>query len=123
MSDPRRLGGSIGGTDDPYGYRTAALDFTNAVLLAHVTVARVEPIRHGQRGSLMIALQLNGRINKTTDETQVLYLLDEDGVASILTELHGVAARSGWSFNQEVLARLQERWTTMPHDPQERPHG
>lgn len=113
-TDPRRVGGNISGPDDPYGVRTVNVDLTNAVLLDHTVVSTVEPYRDGQPQPLAFALQLEGRINRTDERVSGLYLMDADGVAALVTELHGVASRSGWDLSNEVIRRLAARWRVMP---------
>jgi hypothetical protein len=59
---------------------------------------------------------LGGRINKTEDHSEVLYLFDDDGVAALVTELIDLAARAQ-SFLPEFLPRLMERLDAMPVKP------
>lgn len=86
------MGSIIGGTS--HGDADAIIDPRGAVLLDHVTVAVVGAKRHDdptvQRA---VALSLSGRVNRDTARHDVLYLMDEDGAASLVAELMGLAER------------------------------
>lgn len=115
-SDPRRLGGGIAGPGGPFDEDAVVIDTTNAVILEGVEVCVVGGVRKGVLDSKPIqALVLRGRINKTDERVQALYLLNEDGAAGIVTELIDVAARAGWGreFTDRVVARLE----AMPDGP------
>ena len=114
-TDPRRLGGGISGPVNPFGHRDQVVDTRNAVLMGEVHVTVIEPYRDGEAQPLNFGLLLSGRINRTQDHVTVLYMLDEDGLAALLTELHGVTERAGWEVSGEVTRRLRARWRDMPH--------
>lgn len=105
-TDPRKAGGSIVGPGGPHDAYGVVIATEHAVLLERTYVAAMEPYRDGQPGQPVIAMQLGGRINKTTDQAEVLFLLDEDGAASVVTELIGIASRMGPEFLDRLLARL-----------------
>lgn len=112
-TDPRQLGGAIAGPGGPYGEADVVIDIQDSVLLDSVEVA----IMGAVRGSVLdekpiCVLMLRGRINKTEDRAQVLFLLNEDGAAGIVTELLGLQSRAGWS--DEFLARIDARLRDMP---------
>lgn len=107
-SDPRRLGGSIVGPGGPEDRHGVIIDTRDAVLLERVYVAAMEPYRDGQPGQPIIALQMGGRINKTVDQAEVLFLVDEDGAASVVSELIGVASRMGPEFLDRLMSRLDQ---------------
>lgn len=114
--DPRKLGGSIAGPGGPYAAGEFVIDTRNAVILDAVEVAVVGGVRQGVLDPKPItALVLRGRVNKTDDRAQVLFLLNEDGAAGIVTELVGVASRAGWAT--EFLARVRDRLKDMPTAP------
>lgn len=101
--DPRKSGGDIvgpGGPRDRYG---VILDDRNAVLLDHSTVTLVETA--GQTTPIL-ALLLEGRINKTTDRARNLYLMNEDGAAALVSELVALAQRIGPEFGERFMARV-----------------
>jgi hypothetical protein len=114
--DPRKAGGSIAGPGGPFDRNAVVIDMENAVLLESTSVSIVEPWRDGQRNRPLVAMQLGGRINKTEDHSEVLYLFDDDGVAALVTELIDLAARAQ-SFLPEFLPRLMERLDAMPVKP------
>lgn len=115
-TDPRRLGGAISGPGGPYDENSVVFDTQNAVILEACEVAVMGGVRHGVLDPKPItALVLRGRINKTTERVQALYLLNEDGAAGIVTQLVGVASRAGWGH--EFLRRVGERMEEMPVDP------
>lgn len=112
-TDPRNLGGSIAGPGGPYGQGDVVIDTTNAVILDACEVAIVGGVRGGVLDPKPIcALVLRGRVNKTTDRVQVLFLLNEDGAAGIVTELIGLESRAGWG--REFVDRIRERLDAMP---------
>jgi hypothetical protein len=117
-TDPRRPGGSIAGFGGSYDENQTVVDVSKAVLLDACEVAIVGGVRHGVLDPKPItALLLAGRINKTEERAHILFLLDEDGAAAIVTELIGVAHRSGWG--PEFLDRVKERMDRMPTAPPE----
>jgi hypothetical protein len=112
-SDPRKLGGSISGPGGPYDENAVVIDVTNAVILEACEVAIVGAVRQGVLDDKpIVALVLRGRVNKTDDRVQVLYLLNEDGAAGIVTELVGVESRAGWG--DEFTRRVRDRLDAMP---------
>ena len=112
-SDPRGLGGAIAGPGGPYDEAAVVLDITNAVILEACEVAIVGAVRKGVLGDKPISvLLLRGRINKTEERVQVLYLLNEDGAAGVVTELLGLASRAGWG--EEFMAAVRRRMDEMP---------
>ncbi len=112
-SDPRKLGGGISGPGGPYDENAVVLDTNRAVLLESCEVAVLGGIRGGVLDEKPITgLVLHGRINKTDERVQALYLMNEDGAAGIVTELIGVASRAGWGH--EFMDRVRERMEAMP---------
>lgn len=109
-ADLGHLGGSIAGPGGPYSVGDVVIDTSNAVLLDACEVAVVGGVRGGVLDPKPItALVLRGRVNKSDRRAEVLYLLNEDGAAGIVTELVAVAQRAGWGqeFVDVVLARLE----------------
>ena len=102
--DPRKTGGDIAGPGGPHDANAVILDTTDAVLLDHSTVTLVETPNHT---APVLAMLLEGRINKTTDRARNLYLLNEDGAAALVTELIALAHRIGPEFGHRFTARLQ----------------
>lgn len=111
--DTRALGGAISGPGGPYDEHGVVIDTRNAVILEACEVAVVGGIRDGVLDDKPIsALVLRGRINKTADRVQTLYLMNEDGAAGIITQLVGVMSRGGWG--EEFMERVQRRMKEMP---------
>lgn len=111
--DPRKLRGSISGPGGPYDENAVVLDITNAVILEACEVALMGAVRKGVLDEMpIVTMVLRGRVNKTPDQVQVLFMLNEDGAAGIITQLVGVASRAGW--REEFLQRVQERMEEMP---------
>jgi len=92
---------------DAFGIGDARIDVTRAVLLDGVTVAVVGTADPSGAGRAL-ALNLEGRLNKGTTRVDVLYLMDSDGAASIISELLGLAGRVGPDFLAELLARVEK---------------
>jgi hypothetical protein len=93
------LGGSAFGRSDALIDTTDAilLDETHVAVLGSMSMTGVETV---------IALELEGRVNRTTDRHDVLYLLNADGAAGIISELLGVAGRADPAFLQVLLDRI-----------------
>lgn len=111
IGDPRKLGGGI--TDvaaDPNARAGAIIDTRNAVLLDGVEVSLVDeaPRPPATARAPYLALELRGRVNRSSDRAEVLYLFDEDGAAAIISELVGLATRIGPEFAERLLERTQE---------------
>jgi hypothetical protein len=102
--DPRRTGGDIAGPGGPRDRNAVVVDTTDAVLLDASTVSLVETPNHT---APVLAVLLEGRINKTTDRARNLYLMNEDGAAALVTELIALAHRIGPEFGQRFTARLE----------------
>jgi len=120
-TDPRRPGGDIAGPGGPYDRDAVVVDTSDAVLLDYSTVSTVELQRRsgpGPASEVAFALMLEGRVNKTRDRTRVLYLINADGVAALVTELLGLAKRAenlgDPALADELRRRLGERWDEMP---------
>jgi hypothetical protein len=118
--DPRPLGGNIAGPGGPHDLDAVVVDMTDAVLLDHTTVAIVHLARRNEPGVFehAVALQFEGRVNKTSDVTRVLYVVNADGAAALFTELAGLATRAradGLNHLADMfVARCGERWDEMP---------
>ncbi|MDQ2624975.1 MAG: hypothetical protein M3Y20_07430 [Actinomycetota bacterium] len=95
----------IGGT--PYGRGDALVDASGAVLLDRVDVVLVSTMSPSGAGRAL-ALELGGRVNKTTRRSSVLYVMDQDGAAAIVSELLGLAARVSPSFLDDLLTRVRD---------------
>ncbi len=111
-TDPRKAGGTIAGPGGPKDKNAVVLSTENAILLEDTMVAEVETYRGGEPSDHVIGMTLAGRINKTGDHAEILYLFDADGAAAIITELLGLATRMG----PEVIDYMLERIETMQDD-------
>lgn len=104
-ADPRKLKGAIvgpGGAQDRGG---VIVDTSNAVLLSDVTVSTIDR-SDGDRGFDYFALMLAGRVNQTKDTAQVLFIMNTDGAAAIVTELLALLART--KQDPEVVGQFIE---------------
>ena len=111
VTDPRTLGGDIAGPGGPYDRGGVVLNTENAILLDGTTVAMLDNPSDQRR---IIGMLLDGRINRSTDRAQTMYLFDADGAAAIITELVALTKRESDEFNQELMDRMQERFDDMP---------
>jgi hypothetical protein len=93
----------IGGS--PFGRADAIIDTEQAVLLGDVAVAMVG-VGRVDGVETAIALELGGRVNKSTTRHETLYLLDADGPAVLIAELLGVADRAHPAFLNELLTKI-----------------
>lgn len=118
-SDPRAVGpGAIISDDSRPG--TALLDARHAVLVDESTVAKID---NPSDGRTVIAMLLEGRVNQTPDRTSILYLLNGDNAAALVTQLVGLAARMGPDFEAEFRASLDHRMATEDLWPSVAPAG
>lgn len=101
--DPRKTGGDIAGPGGPHDRNAVIIDTTDAVLLDHSTVTLVETSNHA---APVLAMLLEGRINKTTDRARNLYLMNEDGAAALVSELITLAHRIGPEFGERLMQRV-----------------
>lgn len=100
--------------ENPFGRGNSMVDTRTAVLMDSVDVVMLtNPSDQRQ----IVGLNLAGRINQTKDRSDVLYLFDADGIASIVTELLGLAARAGKPFSDLVAHRIEARVHRMPKNP------
>lgn len=111
-SDSTELGGDMAGpTDVPYERFSVVLDTRRAVIIDHTDVAMME---NGSDGRRVATVLLQGRVNQSTDRSRVLYLMDEDGLAAIVSQCIGLAVREGGAFEAEFRRLLDERMGQMP---------
>jgi hypothetical protein len=92
-TDPRELKGAIVGDGGPHETGGVLLDTRNAILLNDVTVSTVDP-EGGGRGREYFAMLLAGRINQTRDDAQVLFIMNTDGAAAVVTQLLALLVRA-----------------------------
>lgn len=89
------------------GRHETIFDVRKAVLLERIDVALVEPYREGKPGGPALAMMLQGRINKTQEQARILYLINEDGAAALVSEVAALASRIGPQFRERLLDRVQ----------------
>lgn len=115
LSDPRAPGGDVAGPGGPASRDGVIVDVTRAVLLDGSTGVLVHVGRQ-EGGEDAFGLMLEGRINKTTDRSRVMYLMDLKGLASVAAECASLAGRSGVVLDDfmvafgEQLARNQQAY-------------
>lgn len=102
----------------PFGRSDARVDVTRAVLLDQTAVVLVGTATWGQGAGRAIGLELGGRINKSEARTSVLYLMDEDGAAALVSELIGLACRAG--MGDRFMDLLGDRLDALPKPGGER---
>ncbi|MER7815627.1 hypothetical protein [Streptomyces sp. NPDC096153] len=104
--DPRKSGGDIAGPGGPNDANAVVIDTTDSVLLDSSPVSLLETGRVGEPP--ILAVLLEGRINRTPDRARNLYLMNEDGAAALVSELLGLAHRIGPEFGERLMARVQK---------------
>jgi len=88
------------------------LDTSKAVLLDGLEVCLVGPPENAVDGrDILLAMRLDGRVNKTPDRTSILYLFNEDGAAAVISELLDLAVRIGPAFATSLMERLEKLQT------------
>jgi hypothetical protein len=100
--------GRIAGPGGPYDKDAVVVDTTGAILMDTVNVAVVGAIRQGKMDEVVLALELEGRVNKEKRREDNLYLFDADGAAAIVSELFGIAQRIGPEFMILFSQRLRD---------------
>jgi hypothetical protein len=100
-TDPRTLPGDVAGPGGPHDRYGVVADLSNAVLLGNCSVMVLEEVG-------VIAMLLSGGVYSTTDRARVLFLLNTDGAAGIITQLLGLMGRAGID-NEAFLADLDTR--------------
>lgn len=93
--NPRKAGGRFAGPGGPHDRNGIVIDATDAVLLDDVHVAMVEPYSDGRAMLPAVALKLAGRINKTPERAESVYLMDVPSSAAVIVELMALAHGSG----------------------------
>lgn len=106
-TDPRTLRGAIAGPGGAHDLGAVVLDTSRAVLLGAVNVCSVD----GRDDA--VAMLLSGRINRSTDHADVLFLMDSDGLAAILTEVVALMGRAGDPRAAELRRLIGERFTAL----------
>lgn len=105
-SDPRKLSGDIVGPGGPHDVGAVLVDTRNGILLDSTTVSTIDDEESGQSA---IALLLGGRINRSTDRAQVLFMFGTDGLAGIVTELMALLARANGTDATAIMEDILER--------------
>lgn len=121
MSEPFGMGSRINedqsreriiglGDADPHGRDNVQVDVRKAILMDTVNVSVVGAIRKGEMEEVVLALELQGRVNKRDYRRSELFIFDADGAAAIISELFGLAQRVGPEFSK----LLEERLAALP---------
>jgi hypothetical protein len=92
------------------------LDTSRAVLLDAMDVCRIDAFSHvtdktnrqEAEKHEMIAMVLEGRVNKSRERAKVMWMFDVDGAAAIITELMALATRMGPEFTQLLHERIEK---------------
>lgn len=82
------------------------LDMEHAVLLDGLEVSLVNA--HAPEPVTRLAVRMDGRLNQSDERSCVLYLMDEDGAAAVVTEIVALAARIGPEFAERFQLRLEK---------------
>lgn len=93
-------------SDGPNDEDQVSIDTRSAVLMDVVNVAVLGNVREGKMNEVILALELAGRVNKSTDYSDIVYLIDADGAAAIIVELFSLAQRIGPEFSKYFDGRL-----------------
>lgn len=115
-TDTKALPGDIvGPMDDPFADDSVIVDTRRAVLLAGTDVAlTVNP----SDGLEFCALLMSGRVNRSSDQSRVVYLTGPDGMAALVTQLIGLAQRRGGDFANEFGTLMMRRMAELPTRPE-----
>ena len=115
FDDPRKAGGSIFDVGTPHSRGQVMFDTRRAVLVEEIESAVAHRTRRGEQVEDAVALVIRGRINRPPDDALAgespaepvchLHLLEWDGVAALICDLHSLAARDGTDLNSLVRKR------------------
>lgn len=97
QGDPRKAGGRFAGPGGAHDRSGIVIDATDAVLLDDVQVAMVEPYKDGRALLPAVSLKLAGRINRTQERAEIVYLMDVPASAALVVELMALSHRAGSS--------------------------
>lgn len=93
---------------------TALLDTTDAVLLEGTTVVRVGlPGDRSGDDAPTVGIMMEGRINRSQERSEVLYLFDWDGAAALVSELVALASRAGGADREEFQRCFDARMSAL----------
>jgi hypothetical protein len=109
-TDPRTLTGGFVGPGGPHDEGGIIIDASHAVLLADASFARID-----DTDQPTVAMLLSGPIARTPDRAHVLFVLDINGVATLLTEIYALIGRMG-SDAQALKADVEERMARMQRE-------
>jgi len=112
-ADPRNLGGKIIGPGGPHDQAGVVLDTRNAILLKECVVSTLD---FEGSDSSVIAMALSGRINRTQDHAEVMFLFGTDGAAAIITELMALLGRATGVDPTALLEDIFERVSKLRED-------
>lgn len=94
----------VGPGDNRHGRNDHVVDARGAVLLDNIYTCMIG--LDGDTAHPGVALDLAGRVNKSSARSSVLYLFDVEAAAKLAADLIGVCARAGLSA--EVMAAFDE---------------
>lgn len=109
-TDPRELESPTRALPDG---KVDYLRLENAVLLDYSEFSRLDA-RQGEEVTRAIAVRLSGRINKSDDRADLLFLTNVDGLAALMTEALNLAHRVP-GYREAVIERLRELGAFAPH--------
>jgi hypothetical protein len=103
FTPPGRVGGSI----DP---ATRLIDPTDALLLEQVAVAEVGMEKQEGAGTVVIAIELKGKVNTAGNAVNSLVLATPDAAALLVAQIIGLAhdGRTGPEFDHLLAERMSE---------------
>lgn len=97
--------------ENPFGRDNSVVDTRGAVLPDAVDVAT---LTNPSDGRTIYGLELAGKVNQATDRSDVLYLMDTDGAAAIVSELIGLFDRADYDACAEFHRLVDQRLAPLP---------
>ena len=110
-SDPTKLKGGFAGPGGPHDRSGIIIDASNAVLLEAASFAKADDLGESG-GPPVVAMLLSGRVFRREAQADVLFLMDFDGVATLLTEIYALIGRMG-SDALALKADVEQRMDRM----------
>lgn len=120
LDDPRRAGGDlIDVAGDPHAKGGVVFDARRAILAERIEVATAEVTRGGEPAPDIVAMVIEGRINRPADDrisrerpaesVRHLHMLSWEAAADVVVDIQALAGRAGF----ELTPLLEEKWADL----------
>lgn len=105
----KRLGGDIAGPGGPHDRGKVVISSEGALLPDYQTFVAFDPEHGAPPDELLVGLLFEGRINKTQDRAKVLVVLNDDGIAALISEAVALLGRGDRKLTASARVILAAR--------------